>query len=108
MKTPIHGQPEHVRRARQRDIGLDIQQPQPEKRNDTMQEPTTQQQQSRRQHQSSRAFQSLEHLTMPPTYRGVVMQELKRASVYAPILFTTIVGALWVNKKLILKAATSL
>lgn len=110
MKTPIHGQPEHVRRQRQRAIGLDITQPTTERRTDVMQETTVQPQQQPRRHpnQHSRAQQVLEHLTVPPSYKEVALHELKRASVYVPMVFTAVFGALWVNKKLIAKAATGL
>lgn len=67
-----------------------------------------QQQQPRRPHQQSRAERTLEHLMTPPTYKEVAIQELKRASVYVPMIFMAAVGALWVNKKLIVKAATAL
>lgn len=56
----------------------------------------------------SRAAQVVDHLLKAPTFREVAIYEAKKAAIWAPILATTLLGALWVNKRFILKAATAL
>lgn len=96
---------ETARRTRQENVGLFIEPNSPvtkQKDTDIMQETTT------ASNRSSRATQVLEHLSKPPTFKEVAIYEAKKAAIWAPILATTLLGALWVNKRFILKAATSL
>jgi hypothetical protein len=104
--TTAHELDEVARRTRQAAIGLFIE---PEsttnnpKDTDTMQENT-----ATHSNRTSRATQVLEHLSKPPTFKEVAVYEAKKAAVWAPILATTLLGAFWVNKRFILKAATRL
>lgn len=92
-----------ARRARQEDLGLFLfTEPvtQPEKKDDIMQETTT------NTGKPSRAETVLRHLQTPPTFKEVAVHELKKAAIWAPILLSTLAGAIWMNKRLVLKAAT--
>lgn len=100
-----HTLDEATRRQRQEAIGLFTQ---PEmtltthtQKADTMQENSTPSISNK-----SRAAKTLEHLSQPPTFREVAIYEMKKAAVWAPLLATTLLGTLWVNKRFILKAAT--
>ncbi len=97
---------EATRRQRQEAIGIFIE---PEmtltthtKKDDIMQENST----TSTSNRQSRAAQTLAHLSAPPTFKEVAVYEAKKAAVWVPMLFSTLLGALWVNKRFILKAAT--
>lgn len=54
-----------------------------------------------------RAEEVIKHLikqaVATPTYKELALHELKRASVYVPMLATTALGVLWMNKRFIAK-----
>lgn len=105
MLTPVREMPEPERRRHQQNLGLVVvtrrsDPPQTEKRK-RMDETTTRTQTPRTG--MSRAAQTLERMTEAPTFKEVALHELKRASVYVPMLFSAGVGLLWLNKRFFLK-----
>lgn len=107
MKQPVQHLDEATRRRRQANIGLVIQpqtsNPTTYEKNDIMQENT-----AKNTSRPNRAEEVLRHLATAPTFKEVAIYELKKAAVWAPIMATTLVGALWVNKRFIFKAATGI
>lgn len=58
-----------------------------------------------RPHRESRAHQTLERLTAPPTFAEVAMHELKKAAVWVPIGMSCAFTLMWANKKFFIRAA---
>lgn len=95
----IQTMPTERRRALQRDAGLTVLSPTlPPPRRGTMHEQT----ENRAHRGTSREQLILERLSSPPTFKEVVVHELKRAAIWAPVAFTTIIGAFWLQKKILL------
>lgn len=103
MRPDVRHMPEDVRRAHQAAIGLSFQTQQVTQEKSTN---TMDQAQTTKSSAASRAERVLEHLSQNPSFKEVAMHELKRAAVYVPLIATTAVGVLWMNKRLFLKAAT--
>ena len=103
--NPARDLDEAARRTRQENIGLFIE---PKSNANNPKDTDIMQENTAPNHRGSRASQVLEHLSKPPTFKEVAVYEAKKAAIWAPILATTLVGALWVNKRFILKAATRL
>jgi hypothetical protein len=96
---------EATRRQRQEAIGLFIQ-PEMTLATHTKQDDIMQENSVSNISNKSRAAKTLEHLSQPPTFREVAIHEAKKAAFWVPVLATTLLGTLWVNKRFILKAAT--
>lgn len=95
-----------ARRARQQALGLFIQSEVPhtqptENRDDVMQT-------AENSENTTRAKMVVDHLSAPPSFKEVAAHELKKAAIWAPILLTTLASAIWMNKRLVLKAVTKL
>jgi hypothetical protein len=100
MEPNVKEMPEGQRRRIQEEAGLTIQRrpapPPNNNRNRTMQENGNTNQ---RHHRDSRARDTLERLTEPPSFTEVAKHELKRAAVWIPMLLTTGIGLLALKKR---------
>ncbi len=87
--------PVEERRNRQQQVGLVTQVPQ--RREPTMN--NNQETQPHHARNASRAQRTLENMSKPLTFAEVAQEELKRAAVIVPMLLSTGVTLLWINKK---------
>lgn len=102
MMAPVREMPEPERRRHQQELGLVVvtrrsdPPQQPEKRTRMDETPRTQSHRAG----TSRAQQTLERMTEPPTFKEVAIHELQRAAVYVPMLLSAGVGLIWASKRL--------
>lgn len=105
MMANVREMPESERRLHQQELGLVV----VTRRSDPPQQPEkrTRMNEDTRTHTPrtgvSRAQQTLERMTEPPTFKEVAIHELRRAAVYMPMLLSAGVGLIWANKRLFLK-----